>query len=97
MELHDVPAVTRLLRDYLSQFLVAPDFDEDDVEHWLLPTENVVDSYLVESPETHEITDFLQLLHSSFNYPWKPELLAFEGCLFLLQCLYKDSITSVDE
>ncbi|KAF8393594.1 hypothetical protein HHK36_021838 [Tetracentron sinense] len=58
MELHDVPAVTRLLRDYLSQFLVAPDFDEDDVEHWLLPTENVVDSYLVESPETHEITDF---------------------------------------
>ncbi|MCL7024684.1 hypothetical protein MKW94_025766, partial [Papaver nudicaule] len=58
MELRDVPAVTRLLRDYLRQFIVAPDFDEDDVEHWLLPTENVVDSYLVESPETHEITDF---------------------------------------
>lgn len=58
MELRDVPAVTRLLRNYLSQFLVAPDFDEDDVEHWLLPSENVVDSYLVESPETHEITDF---------------------------------------
>ncbi|PSR96931.1 Glycylpeptide N-tetradecanoyltransferase [Actinidia chinensis var. chinensis] len=32
MEPHDVPAVTRLLRNYLSQFLVAPDFDEDDVE-----------------------------------------------------------------
>ncbi|KAJ8644980.1 hypothetical protein MRB53_006728 [Persea americana] len=58
MELRDVPAVTRLLRNYLSQFVVAPDFDEDDVEHWLLPTENVVDSFLVESPETHEITDF---------------------------------------
>ncbi|XP_052183790.1 glycylpeptide N-tetradecanoyltransferase 1-like [Diospyros lotus] len=58
MELHDVPAVTHLLRNYLSQFLVAPDFDENDVEHWLLPKENVVDSYLVESPETHEITDF---------------------------------------
>ncbi|KAL0015000.1 hypothetical protein SO802_002069 [Lithocarpus litseifolius] len=58
MELRDVPAVTRLLRNYLSQFVVAPDFDEDDVEHWLLPSENVVDSYLVESPETHEITDF---------------------------------------
>ncbi|MCL7036829.1 hypothetical protein MKW94_023996 [Papaver nudicaule] len=58
MELLDVPAVTRLLRDYLRQFIVAPVFDEDDVEHWLLPTENVVDSYLVESPETHEITDF---------------------------------------
>ncbi|OVA08408.1 Myristoyl-CoA:protein N-myristoyltransferase [Macleaya cordata] len=58
MERRDVPAVTRLLRDYLRQFIVAPDFDEDDVEHWLLPTANVVDSFLVESPETHEITDF---------------------------------------
>ncbi|KAH7651292.1 Glycylpeptide N-tetradecanoyltransferase protein [Dioscorea alata] len=58
MELRDVPAVTRLLREYLRQFAVAPDFDQDDVEHWLLPLENVVDSYLVESPETHEITDF---------------------------------------
>ncbi|KAG9441595.1 hypothetical protein H6P81_017449 [Aristolochia fimbriata] len=58
MELRDIPAVTRLLRNYLSQFGVAPDFDEDDVEHWLLPKENVVDSYLVESPDSHEITDF---------------------------------------
>nr|XP_016510059.1 PREDICTED: glycylpeptide N-tetradecanoyltransferase 1-like [Nicotiana tabacum] len=58
MEPHDVPAVTRLLRNYLKQFVVAPDFDENDVEHWLLPKEGVIDSYLVESPETHEITDF---------------------------------------
>ncbi|KAK1578599.1 hypothetical protein Q3G72_031532 [Acer saccharum] len=67
MELHDVPTVTRLLRNYLSQFIVAPDFDENDVEHWLLPKEDVVDSFLVESPETHEITDFCSFytLHSS--------------------------------
>ncbi|GAA0184753.1 hypothetical protein Leryth_015487 [Lithospermum erythrorhizon] len=58
MEIHDVPAVTRLLRSYLKQFVVAPDFDENDVEHWLLPKEDVIDSFLVESPETHEITDF---------------------------------------
>ncbi|CAN4089115.1 unnamed protein product [Withania somnifera] len=58
MEPHDVPAVTRLLRNYLKQFVVAPDFDENDVEHWLLPKEGVIDSYLVESPETHQITDF---------------------------------------
>ncbi|CAN1185798.1 Glycylpeptide N-tetradecanoyltransferase 1 [Linum perenne] len=58
MELHDVPAVTRLLRSYLAQFAVAPDFEEDDVEHWLRPVENVIDSFVVESPETHEITDF---------------------------------------
>ncbi|KAM3268668.1 hypothetical protein P3S67_030632 [Capsicum chacoense] len=58
MEPHDVPAVTRLLRNYLKQFVVAPDFDENDVEHWLLPKEGVIDSFLVESPLTHEITDF---------------------------------------
>ncbi|KAL6570202.1 glycylpeptide N-tetradecanoyltransferase [Orobanche minor] len=58
MEPHDVPAVTRLLRNYLKQFVVAPDFGENDVEHWLLPKEDVVDSYLVESHECHEITDF---------------------------------------
>ncbi|KAL3743455.1 hypothetical protein ACJRO7_018707 [Eucalyptus globulus] len=58
MELHDVPAVTRLLRSYLNQFEVAPDFDEIDVEHSFLPKENVVDSYVVESPESHKITDF---------------------------------------
>ncbi|XP_031382921.1 glycylpeptide N-tetradecanoyltransferase 1-like [Punica granatum] len=57
MELRDVPAVTRLLRNYLARFVVAPDFDEDDVEHWLLPRENVMDTFLVESPETHEVTD----------------------------------------
>ncbi|CAL9052097.1 unnamed protein product [Musa banksii] len=58
MELRDVPAVTRLLREYLSQYVVAPDLDENDVEHWLLPLENVVESFVVESPETHEVTDF---------------------------------------
>ncbi|KAH9608823.1 hypothetical protein KSS87_014295 [Heliosperma pusillum] len=58
MELRDVPAVTRLLRGYLNQFIVAPDFNDDDVEHWLLPKEDVVDGFVVESPVTHEITDF---------------------------------------
>ncbi|KAL4194525.1 hypothetical protein AMTRI_Chr05g59790 [Amborella trichopoda] len=58
MELRDIPTVTLLLRTYLAQFDVAPDFDENDVEHWLLPKENVVHSYLVENPETLEITDF---------------------------------------
>ncbi|CAH8265903.1 unnamed protein product [Arabidopsis lyrata] len=52
MEGRDIPAVTELLRNYLSQFGVATDFDENDVEHWLLPRENVVYSYVV---ETHDV------------------------------------------
>ncbi|KAG6397971.1 hypothetical protein SASPL_139421 [Salvia splendens] len=58
MEPLDVPAVTRLLRNYLKQFVVAPDFDENEVEHWLLPKKDVMDTYVVESLESHEITDF---------------------------------------
>ncbi|EFH58230.1 hypothetical protein ARALYDRAFT_903890 [Arabidopsis lyrata subsp. lyrata] len=57
MDRRDVPAVTKLLRNYLRQFGVATDFGEKDVEHWLLPRKDVVHSYLVE--ETHDvITDF---------------------------------------
>lgn len=58
MEKQDVPAVTQLLRSYLSRFAVTPEFDDKEVEHWLLPRDNVVDSYLVESQLTHKITDF---------------------------------------
>nr|GFA16453.1 glycylpeptide N-tetradecanoyltransferase 1-like [Tanacetum cinerariifolium] len=58
MELRDVPAVTRLVRTYLMQFVVAPDLDERDVEHWILPKEGVVDNFVIKIPETHEITDF---------------------------------------
>ncbi|KAG6536963.1 glycylpeptide N-tetradecanoyltransferase 1-like [Zingiber officinale] len=58
MELADVPAITKLLRGFLSQFFIAADLDEKDVEHWLLPVENVVDSYVVQNPGTNELTDF---------------------------------------
>lgn len=58
MEIRDVAAVAGLLRVYLSKFAMAPDLDEKDVEHWLIPREDVVDSFFVESPDTHEITDF---------------------------------------
>ncbi|CAH8265905.1 unnamed protein product [Arabidopsis lyrata] len=52
MEQRDVPAVTGLLRNYLSQFGVATDFDENDIEHWFLPREHVIYSYVV---ETHDV------------------------------------------
>lgn len=31
---------------------------KSEIEHWLLPTENVLDNYLVDSLVIHEITDF---------------------------------------
>lgn len=58
MEKQDVPAVTQLLQGYLSQFVIAPDFSEAVVEYLLLPIKNVVNSYVIENPESHIITDF---------------------------------------
>lgn len=58
MERRDVPAVTRLLQNYLAQFVVAPCLTEEDIEYLLLPIENVVNSYVVENPSSHEVTDF---------------------------------------
>uniref|UniRef100_A0A8C8HQP1 Glycylpeptide N-tetradecanoyltransferase n=1 Tax=Oncorhynchus tshawytscha TaxID=74940 RepID=A0A8C8HQP1_ONCTS len=43
----DVPAVHRLLLEYLSQFHLAPVMSPEEVEHWLLPQENIIDTYLV--------------------------------------------------
>ena len=61
----DVPRVTKLLSAYLAKFAVAPEMNEADVAHWLLPREDVVFSYVVENEATKEITDFI----SFYNLP----------------------------
>ena len=62
MEGKDVPAVQKLLERYLTRFEMAPTFDREEVEHWLLHNdkvaEQVVWTYVVEDPSTHKITDF---------------------------------------
>lgn len=44
----DVPVVHRLLGEYLSQFNLVPVMNQEEVAHWLLPRENIIDTYLVE-------------------------------------------------
>ncbi|KAK4396894.1 Glycylpeptide N-tetradecanoyltransferase 1 [Sesamum angolense] len=96
MELRDVPAVTRLLRNYLSRFVVAPVFDDDEVDHWLLPQEDVVDSYVVESPDTHEITDFFSFYTLPSSILNNPNYSILKAALYFLQCLHYDSTASAD-
>ncbi|KAI7895080.1 acyl-CoA N-acyltransferase [Mucor mucedo] len=58
MRKEDVPQVRVLLNKYLTRFDFAPVFETDqDVEHWILPHEKVVWSYVVEDPKTKKITD----------------------------------------
>lgn len=51
----DVPVVHRLLREYLSQFNLVPVMNQEEVEHWLLPQENIIDTYVVEVKNPEKI------------------------------------------
>lgn len=63
MQNKDIDAVQTLLDKYLARFDMAPKFDREEIEHWLLhdektAVEQVIWSYVVEEPNSHRITDF---------------------------------------
>ncbi|KAI1292707.1 glycylpeptide N-tetradecanoyltransferase [Mortierella claussenii] len=58
MEEKDVKAVATLMNKYMAHCELAPHFEEADVRHWLISRPGVVWGYVVEDPETKEITDF---------------------------------------
>ncbi|KAI8903717.1 acyl-CoA N-acyltransferase [Gorgonomyces haynaldii] len=55
MQVKDAKPVQQLLHQYLEQFAVTPQFSEEDVQHWLLPRDGVIYSYIIE--EEGQITD----------------------------------------
>lgn len=61
----DVTGVHKLLNEYLQQFQLKVLFTEEEIAHWLLPRDKVINSYVVagnaENPD--EITDFLSFYH----------------------------------
>lgn len=59
----DVPIVSQLLNEYLKKFEVHLHFSEGEVAHFILPRIGVVDTYVVESPETKQVTDVLSFYH----------------------------------
>lgn len=72
MRSDDVPAACRVLMGYLRQFNMHVDMTEDEFAHWLVPRDGVMYSYVVEDPESHEITDvvsFYSLPSSVINNP----------------------------
>lgn len=58
MERKDIPMVQHLLNDYLKQFYLAPFMNEEEVAHWFLPQDHIIDTYVVES-SNGVLTDFL--------------------------------------
>ncbi|XP_050086288.1 glycylpeptide N-tetradecanoyltransferase [Anopheles aquasalis] len=55
----DLPAVHRLLKQYLERFNLTPVFDEAEMRHWFLPQEGIIDCFVVEDPTNGEITDMV--------------------------------------
>lgn len=63
MQRKDIDAVQNLLERYLKRFDMAPEYDREEIEHWLLhdekaSVEQVVWTYVVEDPSYHNVTDF---------------------------------------
>lgn len=48
MEHKDIAAVHKLLIQYLKQFHLTPVMSCEEVEHWFLPQENIIDTFVVE-------------------------------------------------
>lgn len=63
MEQKDADAVQDLLQRYLKRFDMAPELDTEEIQHWMVhdekaTAEQVIWTYVVEDPSSHQITDF---------------------------------------
>ncbi|KAL7976569.1 hypothetical protein Chor_008518, partial [Crotalus horridus] len=58
MERKDIKAVQELINNYLKQFSLAPVMDEEEVAHWFLPQDHIIDTFVVEN-SNGVLTDFL--------------------------------------
>lgn len=59
MEKKDVKKVQALLEEYLQNFDLTFHFNKEEIQHFFLPRDKVMYSYVVTDPETDEITDFI--------------------------------------
>jgi glycylpeptide N-tetradecanoyltransferase len=55
----DIPQVYKLLKEYLKNFNLAPKYKQEEVAHMLLPKKDVIYTYVFESVDTKEVTDFV--------------------------------------
>lgn len=56
---NDLPYVRKRLNYFLKSFISAPEFSLEEMEHWFMPKENVVYSYVSEDPKTTKVTSFV--------------------------------------
>uniref|UniRef100_A0A4W6CHC9 Glycylpeptide N-tetradecanoyltransferase n=1 Tax=Lates calcarifer TaxID=8187 RepID=A0A4W6CHC9_LATCA len=71
MEKRDVRQVTELLQKYLRRFQLAPSMGEEEVAHWFLPQDNIIDTYVVEGAGgvLTDFTSFYTLPSTVMHHP----------------------------
>jgi len=71
METRDVPQVFELLSKYLHKFKLAPILTPDEVSHFLLPRDGIVESFVVEDEigTITEFSSFFSLPSSIMHHP----------------------------
>ncbi|KAK9917820.1 hypothetical protein WJX75_008609 [Coccomyxa subellipsoidea] len=58
LKAEDAPQVAELLRVYLAKFQLAPEFTEEEIRHYLVPQDGVIDAYVV-ADEGGKLTDLM--------------------------------------
>ena len=81
----DCEVCCQKLNEYLTRFTLAPRFTTAEFKHWMLTQPDVVYTYVVEDPETKEITDMVSFyaLPSSILGNDKHSLLRAAYCYYL--------------
>ncbi|KAJ1136533.1 hypothetical protein NDU88_002948 [Pleurodeles waltl] len=78
MEMRHLPAVHKLLTEYLKLFHLTPVMTQEEVHHWFFPQENIIDTFVVETPGG-DVTDFISfytLPSTIMNHPTHKSLKA---------------------
>ncbi|ODV93657.1 hypothetical protein PACTADRAFT_45974 [Pachysolen tannophilus NRRL Y-2460] len=77
IKFQDIEQVSKLFADYNKNFELVQDFSIEELKHWLIGDEKVIQTYVVENPITKKITDFFSFYLLPFtvlNNPLHKEL-----------------------
>ncbi|XP_046888726.1 glycylpeptide N-tetradecanoyltransferase 1-like isoform X1 [Hypomesus transpacificus] len=68
---HDIAGVHTMLQKHLTQAHLAPILSLEEVEHWLLPRETVIDTYVVEGSDgaLTDLVSFYTVTSRVMNHP----------------------------
>jgi len=98
MTVDDVSSVQQLLTTYLQKFDLKVDYTTEEVQHWFVPRDKVIDSY-VACDNNGKVTDFVSFYHlpsSILNHDQETLYAAYSyynvATTVPLEQLYKDAL-----